>query len=197
MVGDGNDTLAQAGERWIAAPGPLDGGGMRIRVTPQANGRRLITGVYVFGPEVTASVLQEVPVSRLDLYLNLSDRKLPFLVTLDEISRLGDMGLTAHEAKPGMTVEDLEALNGSATLEPLTPSPRPKREQLTRPGKNTDPAVFYAKVAEIYREYALLGHAPAVRMHEEADVPVTTVHRWVREARRRGFLPPGRKGKAG
>ena len=28
-------------------------------------------------------------------------------------------------------------------------------------------------------------------------VPVTTAHRWVKEARRRGFLPPGSPGKAG
>jgi len=28
-------------------------------------------------------------------------------------------------------------------------------------------------------------------------VPVTTAHRWVKEARRRGFLPPGQKGRRG
>ena len=30
---------------------------------------------------------------------------------------------------------------------------------------------------------------------EEANVPVRTVHGWIREARRRGFLPPGKQGR--
>lgn len=39
--------------------------------------------------------------------------------------------------------------------------------------------------------------APAVVIAESADVPVTRVHRWVAQARKRGFLPPAIKGKAG
>ncbi len=38
---------------------------------------------------------------------------------------------------------------------------------------------------------------PAVELAEVNGVPVTTAHRWVKEARRRGFLPPGRKGRRG
>ncbi len=37
----------------------------------------------------------------------------------------------------------------------------------------------------------------AVVLAKEADVPVGTVHRWILEARRRGFLPPARQGRAG
>ena len=46
----------------------------------------------------------------------------------------------------------------------------------------------------------LLGQPGAPRVGLEdgvGDVPVTTAHRWVKEARRRGFLPPGRKGRRG
>jgi hypothetical protein len=32
---------------------------------------------------------------------------------------------------------------------------------------------------------------------EESDVPVGTVHRWILEARRRGFLPSARQGRVG
>jgi hypothetical protein len=32
---------------------------------------------------------------------------------------------------------------------------------------------------------------------EANGVPVSTTHRWIKEARHRGFLPPGRPGKAG
>jgi transposase len=47
--------------------------------------------------------------------------------------------------------------------------------------------------------HAVLGRlAPAQTIAEANGVPVTTVHRWIREARRRGSLPPARgKGQAG
>lgn len=67
------------------------------------------------------------------------------------------------------------------------------RRTLSRPG--TDPA-FYSHVATAYRQYAETG-APAKTIADEAGVPVTTAHRWVREARQRGFLPPARRGKVG
>jgi transposase-like protein len=70
------------------------------------------------------------------------------------------------------------------------------RRQLTRPDP-ADPEEFYRLVATAYGEYAAESNAPAKGIAEEAGVPVTTVHRWIREARRRGFLPPARKGRAG
>ncbi|MGV9805554.1 hypothetical protein [Micromonospora chersina] len=71
-----------------------------------------------------------------------------------------------------------------------------RREPLTRPD-GTDPDGFSRRVAEAYAEAARATRAPATVLAEEADVPVTTVHRWVREARQRGHLPPARKGRAG
>jgi hypothetical protein len=47
---------------------------------------------------------------------------------------------------------------------------------------------FYQAVAEEYEENSAPGFAK--RMAAQEDVPVTTVHRWIKEARRRGFLPP-------
>lgn len=75
----------------------------------------------------------------------------------------------------------------------------PQRERITRPPRNSpgDLDVFYQRVALAYRTYARMGQHPAPAIAEEADVPVTTVHRWVRESRRRGYLPPGRQGQVG
>lgn len=67
---------------------------------------------------------------------------------------------------------------------------------LTRPD-GTDAPAFYRLVAEHYRWTAAATAAPARVLAQAADVPVPTVHRWIAEARRRGFLPPARKGRAG
>ncbi len=73
---------------------------------------------------------------------------------------------------------------------------REPRAPLTRPdGK--DPDAFYERVAVAYREMVLTHRNVAVALAEEANVPPGTVHRWVLEARRRGFLPPARQGRAG
>jgi hypothetical protein len=59
------------------------------------------------------------------------------------------------------------------------------------------PDAFYARVAEIYGDLAKETDAPATVMAEANDVPVSTVHRWVKEARRRGLLGAGRRGAVG
>jgi transposase-like protein len=56
---------------------------------------------------------------------------------------------------------------------------------------------FYQRVAASYSARAARTSRPAVEMANDNGVPVTTVHRWVKEARRRGFLPPGQKGRRG
>jgi hypothetical protein len=69
------------------------------------------------------------------------------------------------------------------------------RSRLSIPAKKGD--VFYQRVAAIYRQKAAQSNRPAVEIANVNGVPVTTVHRWVKEARRRGFLPPGQKGRRG
>jgi len=56
---------------------------------------------------------------------------------------------------------------------------------------------FYDAVAGGYR--ALVAHSsrPIAELANANEVPLTTAQRWVREARRRGKLPPGRSGKSG
>lgn len=70
------------------------------------------------------------------------------------------------------------------------------RAPLTRPD-GTDPDGFSRRVAAAYREAYKRTRTPAKALAEEAGVPVTTVHRWVREARRSGHLPKARRGRAG
>jgi hypothetical protein len=69
-----------------------------------------------------------------------------------------------------------------------------RREALTRPPRSGDDD-FYRNVAEAYRFYVLRSNKPAVEIAAEASVPVATARRWIVEARRRGHLDPGHRGR--
>ena len=75
---------------------------------------------------------------------------------------------------------------------------RPRYQLPSHPGSGRYPDDFYDEVAGAYHWAVLERRAPAKTIAEHNDAPVTTVHRWIREARRRGLLPPARgKGQAG
>jgi hypothetical protein len=59
------------------------------------------------------------------------------------------------------------------------------------------PGDFYERVAAAYRSLVLTESNPATRLADVNKVRVSTVHRWIKEARRRGHLAAGRPGKAG
>gem|GEM_PF-1028646 len=59
------------------------------------------------------------------------------------------------------------------------------------------PDEFYRRVAQVYSWLAGRDRRPAKVLAEANGVPETTVHRWVKEARRRGLLGPGRRPGAG
>lgn len=58
---------------------------------------------------------------------------------------------------------------------------------------------FFRHVADYYRQAAARGgRGVGRRIAEHCDVPYTTAHRWIRECRKRGYLPQvGRKGRLG
>jgi hypothetical protein len=72
---------------------------------------------------------------------------------------------------------------------------RPSRV-LKVPTGRARPDDFYAKVAELYTWLAGPGGSrrPAVDIANDNDVPVSTVHRWLREARQRGLMGAGQRG---
>lgn len=74
------------------------------------------------------------------------------------------------------------------------PRARTPRRTLKAPAGARYPDSFYEKVAEQYLAAAAASARPAAELAERSDVPVSTVHRWVKEARRRGLLPRGRRG---
>lgn len=64
--------------------------------------------------------------------------------------------------------------------------------RLKPPAERRYPDRFYDRVAAAYQRAIDERVAPAQTIADASDVPVTTVHRWIREARRRGFLHPAR-----
>jgi hypothetical protein len=75
---------------------------------------------------------------------------------------------------------------------------RPRYKLPSRSSAGRYPDGFYEGVAAAYHRAVSERVAPAQTIAEANRVPVTTVHRWIREARRRGLLPPARgKGQAG
>jgi hypothetical protein len=183
-----------------------DGGGVHMRVSEDDN-RWFITDVYIHGPRLTATDLQSVPLTVLDLIMNLVGHwdgggiMDPSLIADAMNEQAGKAGwgpgvmYPDGDITPEPTLAELRDLARDAPDELHAP-PTAERPRLTRPD-GTDPDGFSSRVADAYREYATQTRAPAIRIAEEAGVPVATARSWIREARRRGKLPQGRKGKAG
>lgn len=117
------------------------------------------------------------------------------IATVDGVPEIVEMTISAPA---GITTNTLRRITltqvRAAAAKPR--SRRKPRQPLTRPD-GTDPEGFSRRVAEAYTEALLTTKTPAKVLAAEAGVPVTTVHRWVRDARRLGLLSPARKGRTG
>jgi len=185
-------------EGWVSVlPGQPDGAdGVHVRVR-RRDGRLVITDLYIHGAEITPEVLRGISMSRLQAALT-------FNLVMSKVLPIADL---PPDAVAPPIVRELGPVAGDDAPEPSLADLRnrvqrddrseieiPQRLPLTRPG-GIAPEQFYPRVAAAYSEYAPHTRAPAKEIAAEAKVPITTVHRWIREARRRGFLPPAKKGK--
>jgi hypothetical protein len=173
---------------------PYGADGMSGRVTRDADGRLVITDLYVHGAALTAETLRGISIPRMEARLERYDREAEADPGGRAAAQVRDMAQTDDD---GLTIGKLrkraEYKRGQAREWRDMGFPR---SSLRRPDRS-DPEGFYQLVSRAYGEYVAETNAPAREIAAEAGVPVTTVHRWIREARRRGFLPPARKGRAG
>jgi hypothetical protein len=72
-----------------------------------------------------------------------------------------------------------------------------RRSALFKAPPGPKPDDFYEKVAIAYERLSVRSNRPAAEIAEAIEVPLTTVHRWVKRARQLGYLPPGQKGRRG
>lgn len=186
------------GLRALGTPGwveiELDDGDIRLlaKLARTGSGRTAVTRLIVLGDAVDSATLRAIPIGRVESIVNswprpldpndLGDLVYGDALPPDEGLDQVDRGLTEFLAKP---VRRTRASRRGQ-----------RREPLARPD-GTDPEGFSRLVAQAYAHAVKETAKPALLLAEEAGVPVVTVHRWIREARQRGFLPPARQGRAG
>ena len=193
-----------------------------VRFAAREDGRLEATELYVRSPEgVTAGLLSKLPIGRIEAAANWPVYRQELLPQIEaagagDVPDPSDAFLAA--IAPPLTDEERQWEEDTATLkDPFFADPeRLERRRRTLAdvrrrgslaelrkrlaagkGKRRRPDAFYRAVADAYRVRASASRSPAAEIAEGLGVPVTTVHRWVKEARRRGFLHPGRSGKAG
>lgn len=173
--------MTGSGQRWSTYLLGEDVG-VGVRVAEDGGGGFAITGLYVTAGQIDSSTLRKIPLGRWVSQISTN-------VGLERALRQ----LLPNAPQPEKFAE-LDQMFAAARRSRARIPKASRRPALTRPD-GSDPDGFYRAVAGAYREYAGQTKAAGARIADEANVPVTTAHRWVREARRRGFLPPGRQGK--
>jgi len=134
-------------------------------------GRWVVDEVLFRNFRVTASDLRDLPIGQIETWLNV-------------MAQQGLIDLSKGEQTD--TVDFGDPAEGRISWIPQPP-PAPVE------GAKGD--AFYRRIGEIYAKAALASPRPAAELADAWDVPLSTVHRWVRVARRRGHLPPTEKGR--
>jgi hypothetical protein len=160
-------------------------GGAVVRVEAAHDGRFEVVELFVAGSPVTTDHLRQIPLGRIEARANEPTFR-EFIVNSLDLPRL------TFEA-----VIESEKQSHAQAADRTQRRKRTRSARLPVPKGRKYPDSFYMKVAEVYAALVQAGERPAADMAEANDVQVTVVHRWVKEARRRGFLAPGRAGKAG
>lgn len=154
------------------------------------DGAEVITGLHglVQWGDVTWQSLQDVQLSELHRFIDRrgyptwEQEQAPSEAEVREAWRRTARSRSAQLKRAEAAREHVEAeLRGLA-------------ERLLRGGQSVDS--FYMGVAEYYQLAHMLDGKPTTAIAVAAEVPKSTAARWVREARKRGYLPPTRRGKS-
>lgn len=155
-----------------------------VFVRVREDGERLaIAAVLLEDPDeaLTSTRLRQVPLGRIEGAVAGSAEVLR--------ARLHDTD--------GDPLAELRAVMADIARARPAAQPSTKMKPLGRPPAAGGGDEFYSRVAFAYMALAAVSRSPAADLAKQSDVPVGTVHRWIREARRRGLLSAGRKGKVG
>jgi hypothetical protein len=142
---------------------------------------------FVVAPDSTgfsSGAFRDIPVMRIEAAVNQPTHRevlLP-LVAPQNMLEYTSPGGVRYRVRPDAPVR-----------------PRRPRLRIADPGGYRKPDEFYRQVAERYLWLAAITPRPAQELAEANDMPVPTVHRWIREAKARGLLllPSHREGGRG
>ena len=155
-----------------------------VRIAVGEGGRLVLAGLRIDGAP-SAELLRAIPVGRIEAAANAQ------LSVVDEV--IVTNPLVNPRARP--LHPPAAGTDGWETTDPARAIPRNHGPDGVRARGRPD--VFYREVADVYLDLAQASHRPASDIAAQHGVPVSTAPRGVKEARRRGFLPPGRPGKTG
>jgi len=157
---------------------------VQVRIKVGDGGRLVLCGLRIDGSP-TADLLRAIPVGRIEAAANAQ------LCVVDTEAAAG----VPHTVRERPTAPPDGSAAGWDLTDPSKAVSRAPDRSDGRPRGRPD--LFYRQVADAYVDLSQASHRPASDIAHSHGVPVTTAHRWVKEARRRGFLPPGRPGKTG
>lgn len=137
--------------------------GLGVHLRVEGSAEPVITGIFIQGAKIDTDSLRSIHPGRI---------------------------LAAVAVYLGCSTDDSALTIGELTRRATEIMRVPERLPLGRPNGGRDE--FYRRVARGWQSASAESGRPAVALAEENGVPVETVRGWVKEARRRGFLPPGR-----
>jgi hypothetical protein len=120
-----------------------------------------------------SSLLREIPILRIEAAINQSTHR---------------RRIAAYLAGAGAHIDQVPG--GTRYHRPPARRPAIRRRSLAveDPGGYRKPDAFYRHVADLYLHLAAVTARPAHELAEANNVPVATVHRWIREAKARRIL---------
>lgn len=131
---------------------------------------------------ITGAVARDLPFARMEAAANRRLYRVTGAVSEDDypfLNTRNDQTQSCHFAdypRPWMSFPGWEHSEHQPSM------------TLTVPADRRKPDSFYTEVADRYQWLASRVKRPAEELAEANEVPVTTIHRWVKEARRRGLL---------
>jgi hypothetical protein len=164
------------GEGWVAYTAPGKRFATRLHVSYKPTpGRWVVDAVQFADFRVTARDLRGFPLGKIEVWVN-------------QLAQQGLVGRLDAKRPELSDTPQFAITEGTATWAPKLPP---------TPAKGPKGDGFYGFVGEVYGKAATVSTRPAAELAKAWEVPVTTVHRWVREARRRGHLRPAEPGRRG
>jgi len=173
-------------------------GHVYVHLKPWAplGGRLLVARVVVSGAvPISARTLRQVPIADVEALAANPEvehvLRQPFSTPLPTVESLG-----RHFEETKNDYPDYEWVPFVGTT-PMVFTDVPVVEGPVKAPKGRITEEFLNTVAAAYARATAEGVAPGPAIAKQADVPVRTVHGWIAQARKRGILPPARRGRAG